>query len=43
MKKKVRLRKYRESDLKDLHVTLSEEATKRYFSGCIQLIKNSLN
>ena len=31
MKKKVRLRKYRESDLEDLHVTLSDEATKRYF------------
>ena len=31
MKKKVRLRKYRESDLEDLHATLSDEATKKYF------------
>lgn len=31
MKKKVRLRKYRESDFENLHVTLSDEATKRYF------------
>ena len=31
MKKKVRLRKYRESDLQVLHEALSDEATKRYF------------
>lgn len=31
MNKKVRLRKYRESDLEDLHITLSDEATKKYF------------
>lgn len=31
MKKKVRLRKYRESDLQVLHEALSDEATKKYF------------